>query len=111
VPGLLGVLAERSTPEVLVLETVTALGAIADARAFDAMLDLFIAQAPSVRAAAMTAAAAMDRDGFLLALSGVERDRDWSVRANLAGVLARLPADTVRGAIEDLASDPDVRVQ
>jgi len=111
VPALLGVLAERTTPDVIVLETVTALGAIADPRAFDAMLDLFTAPAPSVRAAAMSAAAAMDRDGFLLALSGMERDRDWSVRANLAAVLAKMPADTVRGAVEDLAADSDVRVQ
>ena len=59
----------------------------------------------------MTAAARIDADGFLLALSSYRRDRDWSVRANLADVLATLPADQVAARVEDLAADADVRVQ
>ncbi len=108
---LLAIVASRATARNLVLEAVSALGAIRDPSAFDAMLDLFASPAPSVRAAAMSAAAGMDTDGFLLAISNAERDRDWSVRASLAGVLATLPADRVKAAIEDLASDPDARVQ
>jgi cyclophilin family peptidyl-prolyl cis-trans isomerase len=53
----------------------------------------------------------MDPDAFLLAVSSYSRDPDFSVRANMATVLATLPADQVRGAVEALASDPDVRVQ
>jgi len=59
----------------------------------------------------MTGAARMDLDGFLLALSSFERDKDFSVRANLVNVLATLPPDRVRAAVEDLADDADVRVQ
>src|SRR5262249_31430161 len=48
--------------------------------------------------------------GFLLVISSLDPDKDWSVRAGVASVLATLPADRVRGAIEDLAGDADVRV-
>ena len=110
-PGLLKILNDPRTPPNLELETLTALGALADPRALDAMLDLFSSELPAVRAAAMSAAARMDADAFLLALSSKPRDADFSVRASLAGILATLPADRARGPIEDLASDPDARVQ
>ena len=64
-----------------------------------------------MRAAAFTRAARIDPDAFLLVFSGLEPDRDWSVRAALASVLATLPADRVRRAVLDLVADPDVRVQ
>ena len=110
-PGLLKLLNDRRTPQNLILETITALGALADPRALDTMLDLFAAESPAVRAAAMTATARIDADAFLLAVSSYSRDPDFSVRANLATVLATLPADLVRDAVEALMSDPDVRVQ
>ncbi|HXT71354.1 MAG TPA: HEAT repeat domain-containing protein [Vicinamibacterales bacterium] len=108
---LVGLAEDRTTPAPLVLETIAAIGNIGDNRAFEVMVDLFASPSPVVRAAAMTAAARLDTEGFLLALSGRERDRDWSVRANLATVLARLPADKARPALEDLLSDSDIRVQ
>ena len=95
----------------LAQEVVNALGASADPRAFDAVVDLLTHRAPSVRAAVLDAAARIDPDGFLLLLSGFGRDRDWSVRAALAGVLARLPADRITPAIDDLTQDDDVRVR
>jgi cyclophilin family peptidyl-prolyl cis-trans isomerase/HEAT repeat protein len=111
VASLLALTARPETPRNLVLEALSALGSIGSPRAFDAVLDLFAASSPQVRAAAMAAAARMDPEGFLLVLSSQERDRDWWVRAGLADVLATLPADRVRAALEDLAADPDVRVQ
>ena len=75
------------------------------------MLDLFGSSVPAVRVAAMRAASRMDAEGFLLALSSSERDRDWWVRASLAATLAALPPDRVRAAVEDLAADADTRVQ
>ena len=110
-PMLVGLIDDKSTPPGLVLEAITAMGAIGDARAFEVMLDLFPSPVPLVRSAAMTAAARLDGEGFLLALSSLERDRDWSVRANLATVLSRLPADKARPALDDLLRDADVRVQ
>lgn len=101
----------RGVPQNLVLEALAAIGPGADQRMFSRILDLFAAPSPAVRAAAMATAARIDVDGFLLAISSVERDRDWSVRAALARILATLPAESVRGAVEDLAKDEDVRVR
>ena len=111
VQPLMALLATRATPPNLVLETISALGALGNPRAFTRMLDLFAAPSPQVRAAAMAAAAKMDAEGFLLALSSSEVDRDWSVRAALASVLGSLPADMARPAITALADDADTRVQ
>lgn len=110
VPALIDVVASPDSPRNLVLEALSALAAIGDPRGFDVALDLFASSAPSVRAAAMSAAARMDAEGFLLALSSLERDRDWSVRANLVNVLAGLPAEQSRPALEELVKDADVRV-
>ena len=41
-----------------------------------------------MRAAALRAAAAIDPDSFVLVLSGMEPDPQWTVRAALADVLA-----------------------
>jgi cyclophilin family peptidyl-prolyl cis-trans isomerase/HEAT repeat protein len=111
VQPLMALLSTRATPPNLVLETISALGALGDPRAFTRMLDLFSAPSPQVRAGAMAAAAKMDAEGFLLALSSSEIDRDWSVRAALASVLGSLPAETARPAITALADDTDTRVQ
>ena len=110
-PMLVGLIDDKNTPPGLVLEAITAIGAIGDARAFDVLLELFPSPSPIVRSAAMTAAARLDGEGFLIAISSLERDKDYSVRANLAAVLSRLPADTARPALEDLLHDSDVRVQ
>jgi cyclophilin family peptidyl-prolyl cis-trans isomerase/HEAT repeat protein len=111
VPVLLKLLAAPGTPRNLVLESIGALGSLADPRAMAAMVDHLLSPQPTVRAAAHAAAVRIDPDAYLLLLSGAERDRDWSVRASLADVLTELPPDTARAALEELASDPDVRVQ
>lgn len=103
-------LAELPPSSPLALEVVAALGALARPVAFDALVDLLGDPSPAVRAAALGAAAKADPDAFLLILSGLGRDRDWTVRAALAGVLANFSADRVSGALLDLAADDDVRV-
>ena len=110
-PMLVGLVDDKSTPAPLVLEAISSIGAMGDARAFDVLLDLFPSSSPVVRSAAMTAAARLDGEGFLIAISSLERDKEWSVRANLATVLSRLPLDKARPALEDLLNDSDVRVQ
>jgi cyclophilin family peptidyl-prolyl cis-trans isomerase/HEAT repeat protein len=111
VPLLASLASARQTPRSLVLESLDALGAIGDPASFNLAIDFMTSPAPTVRIAAMSAAARIDAEGFVLALSGTPRDADWTVRAGLAGVLARLPAETSRAALEELASDSDVRVQ
>jgi len=111
VPLLMKQLQDAGTPAVLQLEIIAALGALGDARAFDEMLDLFAHESPAVRAAAMAAAARLNPEHFLLAISSLERDADWSVRVGLANALAGLPSEQARPALEALVDDPDVRVQ
>lgn len=111
VPGLLAMATARATPRMLALEAITALTTLADARAMTPMVDLMAAPHPAIRAAAHAAVAKIDPDNYLLLLSGTERDRDWSVRASMAGVLGQLPPESGRAALEELASDSDVRVQ
>jgi cyclophilin family peptidyl-prolyl cis-trans isomerase len=64
-----------------------------------------------MRAAAIAATAKVNPSGFVLVVSSLTPDKDWSVRSALAGVFATLPPDQVRGAIEDLCDDPDSRVR
>jgi cyclophilin family peptidyl-prolyl cis-trans isomerase/HEAT repeat protein len=109
-PALLKLLVDRTTPKNLALEIVTAIGTLRDKRAFDPILDLVTDPWPAMRLAALTSAARIDPDGFLIVVSSLDRDKEWSVRAGLASILATLPADRVRDAIRDLASDQDVRV-
>ena len=111
VAPLVALLAEPTTPRNLQVEAVQALAAIGDPSIFDVMLELFTDPWPALRAAAFAAAATVNPDGFLLVISNVDRDRDWSVRAALAGVLATLPADRVQAAVGDLVADSDVRVK
>jgi HEAT repeat protein/cyclophilin family peptidyl-prolyl cis-trans isomerase len=110
VDPLVGLLADPALPTNLAVEVVTALGSIGDAAAFDPLLELLTDTSPAVRSAALGAAAKVDPDAFLLVLSGLARDPDWSVRAALAGVLAALPAGQVRPALTALVEDDDARV-
>lgn len=110
VAPLITLLDDRATPKNLQIEAVSALTAIGDPSVFDAMLDLLTDPWPAMRSAALAGAAKVNPEGFLLVISNLERDREWSVRAGLAGVLATLPADRARPAIQELLSDSDVRV-
>jgi cyclophilin family peptidyl-prolyl cis-trans isomerase len=111
VDGLLKLVNDSTTAPNIRLEAVTALGAIGDPRAFDPLIDRLTNPWPAMRRAVLAAAARANPEGFLLVISSVPPDRDWSVRAGLASVLATLPPDRVRGAIEDLTTDQDVRVR
>jgi cyclophilin family peptidyl-prolyl cis-trans isomerase/HEAT repeat protein len=111
VDTLLALVRDRATPQNLALEAVTALGRAHDARAFDTLLDLVNDPWPTMRAAALESAAAVEPDRFLFVIPSLGADRDWSVRAALAGIFANLPADRVRDALVDLAADPDLRVR
>jgi cyclophilin family peptidyl-prolyl cis-trans isomerase/HEAT repeat protein len=110
VAPLLDLAFARSEPVAITIEAIAALGALGAPSAFDALVDLVKDSRPSVRAAALSAAAKADAEGFLLVLSGIGPDRDWTVRAALAPVLGSLPADRVTAAIEELTEDEDARV-
>ncbi len=109
-PTLVGLVTNPDTPPNLALEALTALGGDG---VFDVLLDLFAHAWPAMRTAAMRRAAALDAEGFLVVLSSMGPDPDWSVRAALPDILAGLgvEADRTMGWVTAAADDPDVRVR
>ena len=105
------IISDPATPPNLALEAVNALAAAGGPQAYSVMLDLLTDPWPAIRAAAITGAAQLDPEGFLLVISTFDRDPDWSVRAALAGVLGSLPVDRATPALQELAADDDVRVR
>ncbi|MGE5813323.1 MAG: peptidylprolyl isomerase, partial [Acidobacteriota bacterium] len=65
---------------------------------------------PSMRAAAFRSLAQADPDGFLFALSGLDPDPHWSVRAALASALADLPREVAEPRLTSMLTDTDRRV-
>jgi cyclophilin family peptidyl-prolyl cis-trans isomerase/HEAT repeat protein len=110
VQPLLGLATNPESSPNLALEAVTTLGSIGDARIFDDMVDLFTDPWAALRLAALTTAARVNPEGFLLLLSSLGEDREPAVRAGLAAVLANLPGEAGRRALEALAADQDPRV-
>jgi cyclophilin family peptidyl-prolyl cis-trans isomerase/HEAT repeat protein len=111
VPPLLKLISDPATPPNLALEAVNAVAAAGGPQAYGVMLDLLTDPWPAIRAAAISGAATLDPEGFLLVISTTDRDPEWSVRAALARVLGSLPADRALTALQDLANDDDVRVR
>ncbi len=105
------VLEDPVTPPNLQLEVVSALGAIGDTRGFGTLVDLLSHKWAPLRSAAMAAAAKVDPDAFLPVVSALGMDKEWSVRAAMAGIFATLDPERVRGAVIALASESDPRVQ
>jgi cyclophilin family peptidyl-prolyl cis-trans isomerase/HEAT repeat protein len=94
------------------LEAVSALAGFHDATApglMDTLLDLVTDPTPAVRAAALRADAALDREGFVSVLSGLEPDPHWTVRAALASVLATLPPEIALPRLTLMLDDSDQR--
>jgi cyclophilin family peptidyl-prolyl cis-trans isomerase len=92
------------------LEAVTALGAIGAPEGLAVVQDALTDDWPTMRAAALRAAASIDQDNFIAVLSGLEPDRDWRVRAALAQVLGGLPPELVGDRVESMLQDSDKRV-
>lgn len=92
------------------LEAVIALGAVRDAAAGEPLLDLLTDPWPPMRAAAMRSLAQMDSEGFVTVLAGLDPDRQWSVRAALASILATLNPEVAGPRLQQMLNDEDQRV-
>ena len=92
------------------LESVVALGALQATEHLPLVQDLMTDDWPAMRAAALRAAAAIDQENFSLVLSGLDMDRHWTVRAALADVLQRLPAELAVDRVRPMLKDEDKRV-
>jgi HEAT repeat protein len=92
------IVAETATDSTLRLEAANALAAQHDPESLDFIIDLMSDPAPGIRGAAIRALAAIDSETFLTTLSGLDPDRDWTVRTSLADALAMLPGEQGPGA-------------
>jgi cyclophilin family peptidyl-prolyl cis-trans isomerase/HEAT repeat protein len=108
--GALVKLAEDTTDANIRLETVSALGTLHVADGLPIVQDDLTDPWPTMRAAAMRAAAAIDPERFVLVLSGMEPDPQWTVRAALADVLGSLPPGVAIERVRSMLQDEDRRV-
>ena len=105
-----GIVADAKIDPNLRLECVTALGALKAVDHLPLVQDLISDDWPAMRAAALRAAAEIDRDMFTLTLSGLETDRHWMVRAALVDVLGTLSPELALERVTAAFSDEDRRV-
>ena len=75
------------------LEILIAFGERRAANAVDLFLDVLTHPSPSMRIAALRGLASLDEQRFMLALSGLDEDVHWSVRAALADILKSMTPD------------------
>jgi len=109
-PVLIPLIENLKTDPGLRLEAVNALGFIRAPGVVDALLDMVSDESPAVRGAALQAVARQDADDFMLVLSGLTPDRQWTVRAALASALRELPAARAVPRLLPMLGDHDLRV-
>ena len=110
VPILEKILAEGEVDPTLRLEAATAMGAIHSPEMLDFVIDLMSDTSPGIRGAAVRALALIDPETFLTTLSGLDPDRDWTVRVAQAEALATLPGAQGAPRLIAMLGDRDQRV-
>ena len=111
--AVMRILRDTSTDPQVRLEAVEALGGLhppAGSPAADLLLDLLSDPSPPVRAAALRSTAALDPEGFVAVLSGLDPDAHWSVRAALADVLGTFNPEIGLPRLQAMLDDADQRV-
>ncbi len=94
----------------LQLEAIIALSSLHSRDLVELLIDLVSAPWPSVRAAALQGLARTDVDTFMTAISGLDPDPHWSVRAALATALGDLGRERAQPALTAMLRDNDQRV-
>ena len=110
VEPLLALIGDTAADPNIKLEVVTALGVMGAAAALPIVQDLMTDTWPVMRIAATRAAALIDPETFLLVLASLEPDRDWTVRAAFAAVLATMPPEAAVDRVRAMLDDEDKRV-
>jgi cyclophilin family peptidyl-prolyl cis-trans isomerase/HEAT repeat protein len=90
-------------------EVLAALGRVGSSDDGEHLLDALSDPVPAVRAAAFRALAVLDHARFLAALSGLDVDRHWAVRAAVASAIASLPPEQAVPLLEPRLHDADQR--
>ncbi len=109
-PLLTRIVSDAETDRTLRVEAMTALAAVARADSLDLMLDLLTDRSPAIRGLSLRSLARIDPDGFLVTLSGLDTDRDWTVRTAQAAALGSLPSARGVPGLMVLLEDRDPRV-
>jgi cyclophilin family peptidyl-prolyl cis-trans isomerase len=109
-PLVTRIVVDATADATLRLEAMTALSVLATADSLDLLLDLMSDNSPAMRGAAIRTLARIDPDTLLAALSGLDLDRDWTVRAAEAAALATLPPTRAQARLGLLLRDEDPRV-
>jgi cyclophilin family peptidyl-prolyl cis-trans isomerase/HEAT repeat protein len=108
---LLDVLRASATTPMVRAETLLALGALPpDAATQEYFVDFLADGSPAIRAAALQALAKADDDSFMTVLSGLDPDSHWSVRAQLAAILATKDPARALPRLTRMLTDSDQRV-
>ena len=92
------------------LEAITALSQLRSPESVELLIDLVSAPWPSARAAALHALARTDVDTFMSAISGLDPDQHWSVRAALATTIGDLGRERAQAPLTNMLRDADQRV-
>ena len=101
--------AERVDPNIR-LEALTAAGVMRSPAALPYAQELMTDEWPTMRVAAVKAAATIDPEGFPLLLSGLEPDPHWIVRGAIADVLGGMPPEMAIARLRPMLDDQDKRV-
>jgi cyclophilin family peptidyl-prolyl cis-trans isomerase/HEAT repeat protein len=110
-PPLLAVLRAPATTATVRAEVLLALGGLPpEPDTEDVLVDYLADTSPVVRAAALQALAKADDDNFMTVLSGLDPDSHWTVRAQLAGILASKDPERALPRLERMLTDSDQRV-
>jgi cyclophilin family peptidyl-prolyl cis-trans isomerase/HEAT repeat protein len=109
-PILTRIVSDAETDTLLRVEAMTTLSAVAASESLDLMLDLMSDNSPAIRGLAMRTLARIDPDGFLVTLSGLDPDRDWTVRTAQAAAFGSLPMARGVPGLLALLDDRDPRV-
>jgi cyclophilin family peptidyl-prolyl cis-trans isomerase/HEAT repeat protein len=109
-PVLARIVADAEADPVLRSEAMQAFVAVATGESLDLLIDLLTDASPAIRGGALRALARIDPDGFLLTLSALDPDRDWTVRSAQAAALGSLPSGRGLPGLKVLLQDRDLRV-
>jgi cyclophilin family peptidyl-prolyl cis-trans isomerase/HEAT repeat protein len=110
VPALTKLVADARTDPALRAEAMNTLATAAGPESTDLMLDLISDPSPVIRAGAIRILGRLDPEALLVTLSGLDPDRDWSVRAAQATALAALPGQQGVQPLMGMLGERDQRV-
>lgn len=110
VPVLSRVVADTSSDPTLRLEAMASLAVLAGGESAALLGELMLDAAPAIRGQAARALARVDPEAFTAVLSGLDPDRDWTVRAAQATALGTLAELRGVARLESMLGDADQRV-